>query len=90
MSCPSAPCCASQDLLGSLLIALIAGAAFMNEWSRFALYFLAPTGGTQAQIQSLARQLASISSLCPLCSSLSDGFWSLHFCAARLPACSCS
>jgi uncharacterized membrane protein (UPF0182 family) len=43
---PVGPVLRIAGLLGSLLVALIAGATFINEWSRFALYFLAPTSPT--------------------------------------------
>ena len=43
---PVAPVLRIAGLLGSLLIALVAGAAFMNEWARFALYFTAPAGAS--------------------------------------------
>jgi uncharacterized protein len=35
-------------LIGSLFIALLTGAGFMGEWSRFALYLLAPQAGSEA------------------------------------------
>jgi uncharacterized membrane protein (UPF0182 family) len=45
---PLDPVLRVAGLLGSLVIALIAGAAFMNEWTRFALYWLAPVNPSQA------------------------------------------
>jgi len=55
---PVDPVLRVAGLLGSLLIALIAGAAFMNEWSRFALYFMAPAAGAEPRDPILGKRVA--------------------------------
>ena len=44
---PVGPVLSVAGLLGSVIVALIAGAAFMSEWSQFALYFKAPVNPAQ-------------------------------------------
>jgi uncharacterized protein len=55
---PVDPVLRVAGLLGSLLIALISGAAFMNEWSRFALYFMAPAAGAEPRDPILGKPVA--------------------------------
>ena len=55
---PVEPVLRVAGLLGSLLIALIAGAAFMNEWTRFALYFMAPGGAAEAREPILGKTVS--------------------------------
>jgi uncharacterized protein len=55
---PVDPVLRVAGLLGSLLIALISGAAFMNEWSRFALYFMAPAAGAEPRDPILGKRVA--------------------------------
>ena len=52
---PVGPVLRAAGLLGSVLIALIAGATFMSEWALFALYFKAPATLAQAHEPILGR-----------------------------------
>jgi len=54
---PVEPVLRIAGLLGSLFIALLAGVAFMNEWSRFALYFLAPANANEPHDPILGKSL---------------------------------
>jgi uncharacterized membrane protein (UPF0182 family) len=54
---PVGPVLRIAGLLGSLVIALIAGAAFMSEWSNFALYFMAPASPAQAHDPILGKSV---------------------------------
>lgn len=52
---PVEPVLRAAGLLGSVVVALIAGAAFMTEWPLFALYFKAPSNLAQAHDPILGR-----------------------------------
>jgi len=55
---PLDPVLRIAGLVGSLLIALIAGAAFMNEWTSFALYFMAPSNPVQPHDPILGKSVS--------------------------------
>ena len=52
---PVEPVLRIAGLLGSLLIAFISSAAFMSEWARFALYFMAPASAAEPHDPILGR-----------------------------------
>jgi uncharacterized protein len=54
---PVEPVLRVAGLLGSVVVALIAGAAFMSQWSMFALYFLAPANPAQPHDPILGRTI---------------------------------
>jgi len=55
---PVGPVLRLAGVLGSLLVALISGATFMSEWTRFALYFMAPANLAQPHDPILGRTVS--------------------------------
>jgi uncharacterized membrane protein (UPF0182 family) len=54
---PVGPVLRVAGLLGSVTVSLIAGAAFMSEWSQFALYFMAPANPAQSRDPILGKTI---------------------------------
>lgn len=55
---PVGPVLRGAGLLGSVVVALISGAAFMSQWSQFALYFMAPSDPAQAHDPVLGKSIS--------------------------------
>lgn len=55
---PVEPVLRIAGLVGSILISLIAGAAFMNEWARFALYLVAPANSADPHDPILGKSVS--------------------------------
>ena len=54
---PVGPVLRVAGLLGSVTVSLITGAAFMSEWSQFALYFMAPANPAQSRDPILGKTI---------------------------------